>query len=103
MARSERIYIRVTEEEKEKLQKLADKDHRSISDYIRVQILKEEQQMEEYTYKIMMDGQFMGEHNTYEEAAKELRDLGYKEGAEYTGTFHSENGVATADIVRKHK
>lgn len=40
MARSERIYIRVTPEEKVKLQKLADKNNRSLSDYIRVSILK---------------------------------------------------------------
>lgn len=45
MARNERIYIRLTEEEKQRLQKLADKDHRSISDYIRVKILKEEMKM----------------------------------------------------------
>lgn len=49
MARSERVYIRVTPEEKAKLQKLADKDNRSLSDYIRVSILKnikEEVEME---------------------------------------------------------
>lgn len=40
MARSERIYIRVTPEEKANFQKLANKDNRSLSDYIRLSILK---------------------------------------------------------------
>ena len=40
MARNERIYIRVTEEEKAKLQALADKEHRTISDYVRLMILE---------------------------------------------------------------
>lgn len=49
MARDERVYIRVSTEEKDKLQKLADKDNRSLSDYIRVSILEnieEEEKME---------------------------------------------------------
>ena len=48
MARTERIYIRLTEEEKKKLQALADNDHRTISDYVRLMILenlKEEKEM----------------------------------------------------------
>lgn len=48
MARSERIYIRLSEEEKTKLQELADNDHRTISDYVRLMILerlKEEMKM----------------------------------------------------------
>lgn len=48
--KTERIYIRVTAEEKKLLQELADKDHRSISDYIRVKILKEGKKMEKVKY-----------------------------------------------------
>ena len=51
MARTERIYIRLSEEEKAKLQALADKDHRTISDYVRLMILenlKEEKEMKIY-------------------------------------------------------
>ena len=48
MARDERVYIRVSTEEKAQIKKLADKDHRSLSDFVRLTVLdkiKEEVKM----------------------------------------------------------
>ena len=50
---------------------------------------------------IRMDGQFMGEYYSYEEAVRELEDMGYKKGAENTGTWYSENGIAKAELIYK--
>lgn len=40
MAKQETIIIRIDAELKTKIQKLADADHRTLSDFIRVQLIK---------------------------------------------------------------
>lgn len=41
MAKTERLYIRISPELKEKLQELAEKEHRTLSNYIESVLIKE--------------------------------------------------------------
>lgn len=41
MAKTERLYIRISPELKEKLQELAEKEHRTLSNYIESILIKE--------------------------------------------------------------